>query len=492
MTINYSNTGHATAYDVDVYFEGQSGFIDILDPEQNFASIGFLGVFNKTFNVVVDENTPEGIVVDFKNELLMGNYYSDKTFKQKICPLMEDFETGDFTKYNWEFPEDIPWTTSMQYPYQGNFSATSGDIGTNQSTEIKITYQVMSSDSITFIRKVSSEDSDKLKFYIGNTLVADWSGTNEGWRKESFAVSPGYKSFRWVYSKDYQDDGGSDKGWLDNISLPSPVAFTIWAGPDAIICTGDEYQIVDAYGTDYATSEWTTSGSGTFNDNTQMLPRYTPSAEDLEAGTVTLTLTLTNSDEDVLSDNMALTFNGGPEAPPTAAGPEYVDLFEMATSDYTTEGLPDILDYNWYLDPLEAGTIEGVGMYATVTWNPEYLGMAYISVAGIGECGEGDLSASLAVTVDNTVGVSENGWGDMSMDIYPNPGEGIFNILFSGDDPSVKELKIINIVGETIITRSVNTSISHYLLNLEDIPDGIYFLVIGSDENTITRKLVKK
>ena len=45
MTINYSNTGHATAYDVDVFLEGQSGFIDIANPDQNFSSIGFLGLY---------------------------------------------------------------------------------------------------------------------------------------------------------------------------------------------------------------------------------------------------------------------------------------------------------------------------------------------------------------------------------------------------------------------------------------------------------------
>jgi hypothetical protein len=493
MTINYSNTGHASAYNVDVYLEGQSGFIEILNPEQNFASIGFFGVFNKEFDVIVDEETPEGIVVNFENELTMGNFYDNKIYMQKVCPLVEDFETGDFTKYDWQFPGNMPWTASLEYPYQGLYSARSGAITGNQTSEIKITYEVLSNDSISFIRKVSSEPGDKLKFYIGNELIAEWSGTNEGWRRESFAVTPGYKSFRWVYAKNASGTSGSDKGWLDNINLPSPVALTIWAGPDASVCTGNDFQITESYGTDYSTIGWTSSGTGTFNDNTQMQPVYTPTAEDFEAGSVMLTLTLSNSEGDVVTDELTLTFLSAPEAPQTAEGPEYIDVFIVTTTDYSTVGIPGIIDYIWYLDPAQAGTIEDMGLNATVTWNPDYLGAAYISVAGTDECGEGEASAPLAVTIDNTVGMGESVEGNLKIEVYPNPGQGMFNILFSNCEPGIKQLKLTNILGETILSKSISISgTKNYHLNLEELPDGIYFLVIGSNESTITRKIVKK
>ncbi len=276
MTINYTNNGHATAYDVDVYLEGQSGFVEILNPEQNFTSIGFLGVFNKVFDVTVDEVAPEGIVVDFVNELAMGNFYDNKTYCEKISPLVEDFETGDFNKYNWQFPGTLPWEASMEYPYAGLFSARSGAITGNQTSEIKITLEVMTDDSITFIRKVSSEAADKLQFFIGTTLIDEWSGTNEGWRKQSYAITPGNKTFRWVYTKNSTGNGGSDKGWLDNIHLPSPMAMTIWAGPDSKVCAGDAFQVTESYGTDYSTITWSSSGTGTFYDNSQIQPVYTP------------------------------------------------------------------------------------------------------------------------------------------------------------------------------------------------------------------------
>lgn len=493
MTINYTNSGHASAYDVDVNLEGQSGFIEILNPDQNFTSIGFLGVFNKVFDVIVDAEAPEGIVVDFVNELTMGNFFDARTYCEKISPLVEDFETGDFTKYNWLFPGNLPWETIMEYPYQGLYSARSGAIAENQSSELKITYEVMTDDSITFIRKVSSEAGDKLKFYIGTELIADWSGTQEGWRREAYAVTPGNKTFRWVYSKNGSGNGGSDKGWLDNIHLPSPMALTIWAGPDVSVCTGEPLQVSESYGTDYATVSWASSGTGTFDDNTFMHPVYTPSNEDFAAGSVELMLTLSNNEGDMVTDELGLTFMNAPEAPPTAEGPGYVDVYVTTTSGYTTAGFPEISLYTWYIEPAEAGTIQGTDMTAKVTWNPDYLGMAYISVAAIGECGEGDVSTPFEVTVDNTVSTVELEAGTLGVEIYPNPGQDLFNIQISTEKTGVFSIKLNNILGETILDKSIRVDNSkNYQLNLDGLPDGVYFLVVGSEEQVVTRKLVKE
>jgi hypothetical protein len=493
MTINYSNTGHATAYDVDVYLEGQSGFVEILNPAQNFSSIGFFGVFNKVFDVTVDEDAQEGIVVDFVNELTMGSFFQDKIFCEKISARYEDFETGNFTKFNWQFSGNLPWEASMEYPYQGLFSARSGAITENQTSEIKISYEVMSADTIAFIRKVSSEPADKLQFYVGTELMGEWSGVDESWRREAYYITPGNKTFRWVYSKNASANGGSDKGWLDNIVLPQAMCLTIWAGPDEEVCTGDPLQLLESYGTDYSTIEWTTSGTGTFNDNTQIQPAYIPSNEDIANGSVELTLTLSDGEGNMVSDEMVLSFKYAPEAPQTAEGPDYVDVYVTTTSDYATSGLPEISNYTWYIDPSVAGIIEGAGLTSTVTWNPDYLGMAYITVTAINECGEGEMSVPFPVTVDNTVGIENPGNHGLGFLAYPNPGDGLFNLQISSEKPGVIQMKLNNVLGETILSRSVQiNNTRNYQLNLEDLPDGIYFLIIESNEQLVTKKLVKK
>ena len=63
------------------------------------------------------------------------------------------------------------------------------------------------------------------------------------------------------------------------------------AGTDALICSNSTYSISAATAASYQSVQWTTSGDGTFSDATALNPSYTPGANDIVNGTVTLTLT---------------------------------------------------------------------------------------------------------------------------------------------------------------------------------------------------------
>ena len=68
-------------------------------------------------------------------------------------------------------------------------------------------------------------------------------------------------------------------------------AATVAAGSNATICSGSTYTLAGSIGGSAASSTWTTSGTGTFNNAALLGAIYTPSAADIAAGTVTLTLT---------------------------------------------------------------------------------------------------------------------------------------------------------------------------------------------------------
>lgn len=82
------------------------------------------------------------------------------------------------------------------------------------------------------------------------------------------------------------------------------------AGQDTVICTNNDLML---YGTveNASSHEWSTSGDGSFDDVYQLDALYTPGSEDIENGSVTLTLTAydlapcENSD----SDNMTITLD---------------------------------------------------------------------------------------------------------------------------------------------------------------------------------------
>jgi uncharacterized protein YneR len=485
LTINYSNSGHATAYNVDVYMEGRSGFTEIGNPLQNFASIGSFGVFNKTFTVAVDANAPEGIRIDFANELTMGNLAVERIFPLKVSPLVEDYETGDFTKYSWEFGGNAPWEMTMTYPYEGVYSAKSGTITHNQTSEISVSMNVMTDDSIIFYRKVSSESSDRLKFYINNTMILDWGGSTGGWKRAAFAVTPGLKTFKWVYAKNNIGSGGSDCAWIDYIQFPSPQALTIWAGPDDKVCSGSSYQVYESYGTYYNQIEWTTSGTGTFNDNTNMQPMYTPGASDIESGEVTLSLTLSDNQGNSVSDDMILGFHNAPQAPDVPQGPSYVDLALVQVSDYSTGALEDTYNYNWSLQPAEAGVLIPTGNNATVSWNTDFMGTAYITVAGANECGQGSASQALAIEVDNTlVGIPDYQSNDFDLVVYPNPATSMLNIKVNGISPEGVTFTLVSATGKAV---SLSQSID---LEGLGIAPGLYLLIAEKGSQKAVRKIL--
>jgi hypothetical protein len=493
MTINYTNSGHAVAYDIGVYLEGRSGFVEIINPTQHFNSIGFFGAFNKTFTVTVDDEAPAGITVDFVNELTMGDHFQDRTFPLKITAKCEDFETGDFTQFNWQHGGNQPWQITYQYPYQGFYSIRSGNITHNETSEIWLTYEVMSADSIIFIRKVSSESSDHLKFYINNQLMGEWSGTTGGWKREAFAVSGGMKTFKWVYEKNGMGSAGTDCGWLDNIIFPSPMVLTIWAGPDDKVCSGESYLLSSAYGTDYDQAEWNTSGTGTFNDQNIINPQYIPSDDDITEGEVQLTLTLWGDGGNMVSDEMSLGFRAVPEAPAPPQGPDYIDVSVTQVSEYLVTGIAGADDYTWTLEPDEAGTIIGQDTNATVSWNAGFTGTAHITVAGWNECGTGPVSPALEVVVDNTLVTVTGPLPDgSSIKIYPNPASGMLHLEWPDSTIENMSVSIYGLAGNIVFNQeSARTAGGQIMtIDLTAFSPGIYVIALTGNGSRFFQKLI--
>ncbi|WP_080057824.1 SdrD B-like domain-containing protein [Spirosoma aerolatum] len=92
---------------------------------------------------------------------------------------------------------------------------------------------------------------------------------------------------------------------------------TASAGADASVCAAKTYQLSGTMGGSGNTAHWTTSGTGTFDNPYALNAVYTASAADLQAGKVTLTLTVTptNPNCPVATDAMDLTINGVKDVP---------------------------------------------------------------------------------------------------------------------------------------------------------------------------------
>lgn len=135
------------------------------------------------------------------------------------CSVGEDFETGDFTKFQWVHSGHASWTITSLEQNSGTYSTKAGAITHNQSSTLEVMLDCAAGD-VTFYRKVSSESGyDYLRFYIDAVEKGNWSGT-QNWAQVSFPVTAGTRTFKWTYSKDGSISSGSDTAWIDDIEFP--------------------------------------------------------------------------------------------------------------------------------------------------------------------------------------------------------------------------------------------------------------------------------
>jgi hypothetical protein len=143
----------------------------------------------------------------------------DPTPECPQCPSSENFETGDFSLFNWIHSGDANWVVTSADKYSGTYSAKAGTITHDQSTSLQVTLDCKSGQ-IKFYRKVSSESEfDWLRFYIDDVKNGEWSGT-ESWAQAAYPVTDGIHTFKWIYSKDGSTSVGSDTAWIDDIQFP--------------------------------------------------------------------------------------------------------------------------------------------------------------------------------------------------------------------------------------------------------------------------------
>jgi hypothetical protein len=423
--------------------------------------------------------------------LSSGNISYDKVHPMRIGIVCEDFETGDLSSFNWQQDGNTYWEITNSFPFEGFYSLKSGDISGNQSSEIYLQYEVMEPDSITFFRKVSSEEGyDFLRFYINNDLAGEWSGNNSGWRRESFPVGSGMNTFRWVYMKDGGLSVGSDCGWIDYIVLPTPVKTTLFAGLDNSTCEDNGFQVMGE-ATDYDDFLWETSGTGVFNSMTTLTPVYTPSETDILNGSVTITLTVWGTDEIEYTDQMILTIEQVPGAPSMPVGPDYVDLSDSYISDYSTEAVTGINTFNWVVEPEEAGIFNTEGNSGTIVWDRNFAGEAVIYAEIQNSCGNGPMSEGIVVTVENTtVGTTELSITSEKIKVYPNPNNGQFSVMISKSESTPVSIDLLSLAGQLIDSRLSDQPDVLINFSRNDLPPGIYLLVAKTDKWVETRKVI--
>lgn len=203
---------------------------DEIDAAETIFDLGTIlpdDVNNCDFTFTAREDIPLGIAYNFIMTITSGQYDYEYSYIIPVGNTMEDFETGDFSRFEWNLNgQTDPWRIVTESPFAGTYCAKSGQISSSQTVTLSIEVNTQIDSEISFYKKVSSEENyDKLHFYIDGQEKDNWSG-NVAWSQEVYSLTSGTHQLKWSYSKDYSMDSGSDCAWLDNITLPPTAIIT--------------------------------------------------------------------------------------------------------------------------------------------------------------------------------------------------------------------------------------------------------------------------
>ncbi len=436
IKIEIWNIGHSTSEDINCNLSSTSSYVTITNSSCTSGAVSPENSSIATFTVEIDEDTPIGESVDLLADFVAGNYMAQHNYYLSVGLVVEDFETGDFTAFEWEFGGNADWTISNQNPYEGTYSAKSGSIDDQQETELLITMDVVADGEISFFRKVSSEDSyDYLRFYIDGVQKDEWAG-EEGWDEVSFDVTAGTHTFKWAYEKDWSVSNGDDCAWIDYIIFPGSSGSNVLSvNATALpgeVCLGESSQL-NAYawgGSGNYTYDWTPATG--LSDPNVADPTATPDE------TTTYTVTVTDGTSNI-SDDVTITVHPVPETPTITQEDDH--LVSSAGSG------------NQWHD--SNGPIAGA---TGQTYYPTYTDDYYVVVSNEFGCSS---DASNTIYFVYTL---INKYESNKFNIYPNPFVSHFTIEYQLASNSKIIITLLNNVGQEVEVLLNNSNPIHRFL----------------------------
>lgn len=159
------------------------------------------------------------------------------------------------------------------------------------------------------------------------------------------------------------------------------------------------------------------------------------------------------------------------------------DIVAFTEEIYEVQAVPNI-NYQWRVTSNGGRVVAGQGTNrATIRWERE--GNFEVVVAGMNECEMGpERSFPVMVNLITSIGRETIGGG---IKVYPNPSPGQVNIDLA-DVSDVRKITFVNALGQ--ISREIAPAAETSLMRVEELPRGMYTILIQTREQTFSRKLI--
>ncbi|GHB41957.1 YCF48-related protein [Mongoliitalea lutea] len=244
---------------------------------------------------------------------------------------------------------------------------------------------------------------------------------------------------------------------------------------EGVVCvnTMETYELEDIPGSTYI---WTVTGGLIMQGQgtNQVVVQWTGLNQQ------TLTVTPENPCGRGQSFSKSISVLQPPSQTSIITGPEIVALTEEV---YEVQALPGI-NYQWRVSSNGGRVVAGQGTArATILWERE--GTFEVIVVPMNECEMGpERSFSVMVNLITSIGREAIGGG---IKVYPNPSPGQVNIDLAGVS-DVRKITFVNALGQ--ISREIAPAAETSLVRVEELPRGMYTILIQTREQTFSRKLI--
>ncbi len=219
LKVRVANKGTSAAHDINLDIFSSSNKLSFAETSFTHDDLNAGEEYETNANFTIADDVENGTAFEVGIGAHAGHYGTNTTTFITAGQIIEDFETGDFTKYDWVMSPK-PWTIDSTVFHNGSYAAKSGLINHSEQTSMSLTVNVVAAGEMSFWYKVSTETNwDKLKLYMDDSMINEWSGESE-WTEVIIPVTAGSHTFKWSYEKDFSMNSGQDCAWIDDIKFP--------------------------------------------------------------------------------------------------------------------------------------------------------------------------------------------------------------------------------------------------------------------------------
>lgn len=221
--ITTKNSGHADAVGAYSHLSCAYDQVTIANDNLSLGDIPSQGNSISDFTIQVGSNVPDQFIIPFIHDVYAGAYSFRDTVYLLVGECVEDFETGNLSKYNWVTSGNNAWSITTTNPFEGTYCAISKS-GMSYGSRSTMTLQINAAadDSISYYRRATFGSgwygSDNFTFTVDNNVMETLSSSTT-WSRASFPITAGTHTIKFTYNRDgYGGSGGTAA--IDYIKFP--------------------------------------------------------------------------------------------------------------------------------------------------------------------------------------------------------------------------------------------------------------------------------